>query len=151
MTLVNKGRLRIGGGGYIGRNSKITAIYDLSIEECVYIGSNCTIEVDGVIEAEVMIANNVGLVGRRDHDVIGTGSTAFRATTVRQDESLSLPTTVKKGAWLGFGSIIMSGVTVGERAVVAAGAVVTKDVEPRKIVAGNPARVIGDVDHGKSR
>jgi acetyltransferase-like isoleucine patch superfamily enzyme len=44
--------------------------------------------------------------------------------------------------WLGYGSMIMSGVGIGDGAVIAAGAVVTRDVEPYSIVAGNPARLI---------
>lgn len=46
--------------------------------------------------------------------------------------------------WIGYRSLIMPGVNIGEGAVVGAGAVVTKDVNPYTIVAGNPARVIGD-------
>jgi acetyltransferase-like isoleucine patch superfamily enzyme len=47
-------------------------------------------------------------------------------------------------AWIAYRAIILPGVTIGEGAVVGAGAVVTKDVPPYKIVAGNPAKVIGD-------
>ena len=53
---------------------------------------------------------------------------------------------IKRNAYIGAGAIILPGVTVGEFAIVAAGAVVTKDVPPRTIVAGVPARVIGNVD-----
>jgi len=49
---------------------------------------------------------------------------------------------VKKGAWIGANAIILNGVTIGENAVVGAGAIVTKDVEPFTIVGGNPARLI---------
>ena len=49
---------------------------------------------------------------------------------------------INGGAWIGFNAIILKGVTIGERAIVAAGAVVTKDVPPHSVVAGNPARVI---------
>lgn len=45
--------------------------------------------------------------------------------------------------WIGYRAIILPGVTIGEGAVVGAGSVVTKDVEPYRIVAGNPARIIG--------
>ena len=53
---------------------------------------------------------------------------------------------VKRNAYIGAGAIILPGVTVGEYSIVAAGAVVTRDVPPRTIVAGVPARVIGKVD-----
>lgn len=52
------------------------------------------------------------------------------------------PVQINAKAWIGFNAIILKGVTIGEGAIVAAGAVVTKDVEPYSIVAGNPARLI---------
>ena len=52
------------------------------------------------------------------------------------------PTKIKKGAWITPGCIILAGVTIGENAVVGAGSVVTKDVEPYTVVAGNPAKII---------
>ncbi len=58
----------------------------------------------------------------------------------------ALPITVGHLAWIGAGAIILPGVTIGEGAVVAAGSVVTKDVAPRMIVAGNPAREMRSVD-----
>lgn len=56
------------------------------------------------------------------------------------------PVVLGRGCYLGAACLVLPGVTVGERAVVAAGAVVTKDVPPAKVVAGVPARVIKDVD-----
>jgi maltose O-acetyltransferase len=58
----------------------------------------------------------------------------------------ALPITVGNYAWIGAGAIILPGVTIGDGAVVAAGSVVTKDVAPRMIVAGNPAREVRSVD-----
>ncbi len=52
------------------------------------------------------------------------------------------PVHIGKNAWIGVGAIILPGVTVGGNAVIAAGAVVTKDVEPNTIVGGNPAKFI---------
>lgn len=52
------------------------------------------------------------------------------------------PVHIKSRAWIGVGAIILPGVTIGENAVVAAGAVVTKDVAPNTIVGGNPAKFI---------
>jgi len=53
---------------------------------------------------------------------------------------------IKRNAYIGAGAIILPGVTIGEYSIVAAGSVVTKDVPPRTVVAGVPARVIGTVD-----
>jgi len=54
------------------------------------------------------------------------------------------PVTIGDRVWIGYRALVMPGVSIGEGAVVAAGAIVTKDVEPYTIVAGNPARQIGD-------
>lgn len=56
------------------------------------------------------------------------------------------PIVVEDYAWIGAGAIVLPGVTIGKGAVVAAGAVVTRDVAPRTIVAGNPARFLRGVD-----
>lgn len=59
--------------------------------------------------------------------------------------------TIQKGAWLGVGCVILPGVTVGHGAIVGANAVVTADVPPLEVWAGNPARFIKKVsDYGKS-
>lgn len=57
----------------------------------------------------------------------------------------TLPVHIKKGVWIGAGAIILPGVTIGEYSVVAAGAVVTRDVTPFTVVAGVPAKVIKKV------
>ena len=56
------------------------------------------------------------------------------------------PILIKKKAWIGARAVILPGVTVGEGAVVASGAIVTKDVPPRTVVGGNPAKVIKYLD-----
>ena len=59
------------------------------------------------------------------------------------------PIIIKKGAWIGAGAIILQGVTVGEFSVVAAGAVVTKDVPPYTVVAGVPAKAVKNIPTDK--
>lgn len=58
-----------------------------------------------------------------------------------------LPVKICDRVWIGFNSIILSGVTVGENAVVGCGSIVTKDVAPYSVVAGNPARIIRKLEH----
>ena len=83
---------------------------------------------------------------------------SFRVTVVVHDDARRMdgtrpgagdgtvaPVILKRGCYLGACCLILPGVTVGEEAIVAAGAVVTRDVPPRKLVAGVPARVVKDV------
>lgn len=60
-------------------------------------------------------------------------------------DSIKKPVYIKRGAFIGVNAIIMPGVTIGECAIVASGAVVTKDVSDFAIAGGNPAKIIGDI------
>jgi len=55
------------------------------------------------------------------------------------------PVTIGRNVWIGRGAVLLPGVTIGDHAVVAAGAIVTKDVPAAAVVAGNPARVVRDL------
>ena len=134
--------VKFGANVYIGKGCSINGIYDLTFGDNVYIGKNVTIEVEGEIGSGVLIANNVGIVGKRDHDVFENDLPAFFARGVREDRSLSYKTVLEDGCWIGFGAVVMSGVRIGRNAIVAAGAVVTRDVPPGIVVGGNPAKVI---------
>ena len=116
----------------VGKNSKIDSF--VYIEEGVIIGDNCKIRPFVFIPTGVTIEDNV---------FIGPNVTFTNDKYPRsQGEWKLLPTTVKKGASIGANTVIIPGVTIGENAVVGAGSVVTKDVQPNNIVAGNPAQVI---------
>jgi acetyltransferase-like isoleucine patch superfamily enzyme len=117
----------------IGRNCKIDAF--VYIEEGVVIGDNCKIRpfvfipTGVIIEDDVFVGPNVSFTNDKYPKARG--------------EWKLLRTTVKKGASIGAGSVILPGVTVGENAMVGAGSVVTRDVPSNTVVAGNPARIIG--------
>ena len=110
------------------------------------IGARCKISSHSFICEGVVIEDEV-FVG---HGVMFTNGLLPQATN--EDGSLQrdgdwecTPTLVRRGAAIGSNATIVCGVTIGERALVGAGAVVTRDVPDHAIVAGVPARVIGDV------
>ncbi len=124
-------------GCKIGDNCKIAAFVE--IQKNVSIGDKCAIEAfvfipSGVtIEDEVFIGPNV------------TFTNDLKPRAVNPDWK-EIPTTVKKGASIGAGSTIVCGITIGKKAMVAAGSVVTKDVDDNTLVAGNPAKKIKKID-----
>lgn len=99
----------------------------------VFINHDCSfLDIGGItIEDEVLIGPKVSII-TEDHPL---NPAERKALTVK-------PVVIKRNAWIGAGVIILSGITVGENAVVAAGAVVNKDVSANTVVAGVPAKVI---------
>lgn len=136
--------VKVGHRFHVGPGSVLWAPQSLEIGNDVYVGKNVTIEVDGLIGDGVLIANLVGIVGRQDHDKYQIGTNIRRSRWVADHpEDLSEATVIGSDVWLGYGAIILSGVSIGESSIVAAGSVVTKDIPPNSVVAGNPARIIG--------
>jgi acetyltransferase-like isoleucine patch superfamily enzyme len=104
----------------------------------VFINQNCTMyDLGGIdIGDDVMIGPNVSLI-TSGHPLPPSRRRAF--VTAK-------PIVVERNVWIAAGATIIGGVTVGENAVVAAGAVVTRDVPPNSLAGGNPARVIRSID-----
>lgn len=128
-------------GCSIDDNSKVGAFVE--IQKGVTIGKNCKISSHTFICEGVHIEDNV-FVG---HGVMFTNDLFPRATN--EDGSMQteadwkcIETFVKKGASIGSNATILCGITIGENSMVGAGAVVTRDVPPNTIVAGNPAKPI---------
>jgi acetyltransferase-like isoleucine patch superfamily enzyme len=133
----------IGKNVHIGLGSIISATRQLKIADDVYIGKYCTIACDGTIGRWTSIANNVGIIGRNDHDHRQIGTPIRWATHVEEREQTPNDVVeVQEDVWIGFGAAILSGVTIGRGSIVGAGAVVTLDVLPYTIVSGNPAKVV---------
>jgi acetyltransferase-like isoleucine patch superfamily enzyme len=123
-------RAVLGAGSVVGRGSAVDN--DVTIGERVRIQSNCYITAFSTIEDDVFVAPGVTLtnddtMGRHGPDYELRGATLRRACRV------------------GGGSVLVPGVEIGEEAFVAAGAVVTKDVAPRTVVMGVPARAVREV------
>ena len=128
-------------GCSIDDGSKIGTFVE--IQRGVRIGKNCKISSHSFICEGVHIEDNV-FVG---HNVTFINDRFPRATnedgSMQTDADWSLEETrIKTGASIGSSVTILCGITIGEGAIVGAGSVVTKDVPPRTIVAGNPAIVI---------
>ena len=135
----------VGARFHLGAGSVLWAPRSLSVGRDVYVGKGCTIECDGQIGNNVLIANRVGIVGRRDHDYRAVGVSIRQAPWVGDEpERLSTPVVIADDVWVGYGAIVLGGVTLGRGCVVSAGAVVTRDVPAYSIVAGSPATAIGE-------
>lgn len=130
-------------GCSIGDATKVGAFVE--IQKGATIGARCKISSHTFICEGVAIEDEV-FIG---HGVMFTNDLFPRATNddgSLQDESdwQVAPTRIRRGASIGSNATVIAGVTVGLRALVGAGAVVTRDVPDHAIVAGVPARVIGD-------
>lgn len=131
-------------GCSIGDETKIGAFVE--IQKNASVGKRCKISSHTFICEGVTIEDNV-FVG---HSVTFINDSYPRATNNGQLQTEAdwkvEPTVVKKGASIGSGSTILCNVSIGEGAIVGAGSVVTKDVAPGCIVAGNPAKVLRHLD-----
>jgi len=127
--------LSCGTGTYIGHNVEIFPNC-ISIGHNSFIGSNCWLHSQARIGNYVMLAGQVSIVGG-DHkyNVVGV-------PMINAGRDTNKPVTICDDVWVGHRAIIMHGVTIGQGAIVAAGAIVTSDVEPYAIVGGVPAKKI---------
>lgn len=124
------GGVKIGTECYIGDGTRIWSSSSVTIGDRVLIAHNCNIfdNTTHPIDAE-----------ERHDDFI---SICLKGEWNEYETTYSAPVTIKDDVWIGCGSIILKGVTIGEGAVVGAGSVVTKDVPPYTMVGGNPAKAI---------
>ena len=126
-------------GCAIGDNTKVGSFVE--VQKNVLIGQNCKISSHTFICEGVQIEDNV-FVG---HNVTFINDKYPKATNQSGDMQTEqdwevVNTYVKKGASIGSSATILCGVTIGENAIVGAGAVVTKDVKPGAVVLGVPAK-----------
>jgi acetyltransferase-like isoleucine patch superfamily enzyme len=130
-------RVTIGDDVVVGRGSLVendTTIGALTkIQAHAYITAYSTLEED-VFIAPCVVTTNDNFMGRTE-----------------QRHALIKGPTIRRGARIGGGAVLCPGVEIGEEAFVGAGAVVTKDVPARKLVVGNPARVLRDVPNEELR
>lgn len=135
-------------GCEIGDKTKVGTFVE--IQKGVKIGKRCKISshtfiCEGVtIEDDVFLGHNVTFI----NDLLPRASTASGVPQADGDWTC-IGTRVKRGASIGSSATLLCGVTIGENAMVGAGSVVTRDVPPNTVVAGNPARVIRTLTPGE--
>ena len=128
-------------GCEIGDDVKIGTFVE--IQKGARVGNRCKISshsfiCEGVqIEEEVFIGHGVIFI----NDLYPRATTA-EGTLQTDVDWTCVPTLVKQGASIGSGATILCGITIGKRATIGAGSVVTKDVPDDAVVAGNPARIL---------
>jgi len=137
-------QVQIREGANIGENcilgKGVYVDFDVSIGSNVKIQNGCFVFHGATLEDGVFLGPGVILTNDKNPRAINTDG------SLKKDDDWNVGrTTIKKGASLGAGSIILPGVTVGEFAMAGSGAVVTKDVPPHAIVVGSPARIMGFV------
>jgi len=115
------------------------------IENDTTVGAGTRIQADAYVTAYSTLEEDVFIA-----PCVVTTNDNFMGRT-EQRKALMKGPTIRKGARVGGGAILCPGVEIGEEAFVGAGAVVTKDVPPRKVVVGSPARVLRDVDENELR
>ena len=110
---------------------------EIRVGRNVFVNQNCTFYDLGGLEIgdDVMIGPNVSLI-TAGHPV---------EPSQRRNATIGKPIVIEKNVWIAAGATVIGGVTVGENSVVAAGSVVTRDVPPNALVAGNPASVIRSI------
>jgi acetyltransferase-like isoleucine patch superfamily enzyme len=125
-------------GCSIGDSTRIGPFVE--IQRDVRIGANCKIQSHAFICSGVTIEDGVFV----SHGVIFVNDRFPRATVAGRLQTEAdwelLPTIVERGATLGSGALVLGGIRIGHGALVGAGAVVTRDVEPKQTVVGSPAR-----------
>lgn len=124
----------------------------IQIGDRVHIGKSHLVAADSiVIEDDVLISWNVTINDHNSHSINWAERlddvTDWHIGTKDWSNVAVRPVVIKKRSWIGFNSTILKGVTVGEGAIVGACSVVTKDVPPYSVAAGNPAVVIRWLEH----
>lgn len=138
----------IGYNFHAGRNVFLWAKKSIKIGNNCYMGRNSQIECNATIGNNVLIANNVTFIGKYDHCYQQIGVSIRYASQVQDSDydwlELDREVIVGDDVWIGYGSIVLSGVKIESGCIIAAGSTVTKDTDPYGIYVGVPAKRISD-------
>ena len=130
--------IRIGNNVFIGANTVLDCATRIELEDDVLLSYDCLV-------LDSNNHSNDARVRRNDLPDVKYGR------AYNWDSIPSRPIRICRGAWIGARSIVLKGVTIGEGAIVGAGSVVTKDVAPYTMVAGNPARLIKQLEAARAK
>lgn len=142
--LSNPSMIAVGNGVLIRKGARLEVVGKMDGITKLFIGDGSAIQFYfhcGAAES-VTIGKNVLIAGRvyiTDHDHVYDGDLE---NTRNSPELRSAPVVIEDNVWLGEGCVVLKGVTIGKNAVIGANAVVTKDIPPRSVAGGIPARVI---------
>jgi maltose O-acetyltransferase len=135
-------QLQHGSNLLIGWGSIISPVKFIRMGENVFIGKNCSVTTSRSGRSKIIIGNDVMIAERVQ--IIG-GNHSIERTDIPmnvQGEGKQGAIVIEDDVWIGSSVIVLTGVTIGKGSVVGAGTVVTKNVEPYSVVAGNPAKLI---------
>ncbi len=133
LYITKNGRINIGDNFYLGQNSMIGSEKNVTIGNCVIISNDVRIYDNNNHPISPKARENMSLNG-------------FSNDNWAWHHSSIAPVVIEDNVWIGQFSSILKGVTIGKGSIVATRAVVTKDVPPYSIVAGNPAKVVKQID-----
>jgi len=163
-TLISPTNLDFTGNGsiHLGSDGRLNARFSTRLPDaCITVGDRCFISSGVVIVAagsitignDVLIADGCYISDNDGHSLdwkIRRQDVTNRNQGVKQWDDIGIaPVVIGNDVWIAPRCVILKGITIGDGAVVAIGSVVTKDVPPRVLVAGNPARIVkqlGDPD-----
>lgn len=128
------GKISIGTNSYIGAETNIMAKYSVCIGKCAIVSNN------------VMICdNNNHPTDPKQREKMSL-SGGFHSSLWSWEYADGKPIVIEENVWIGRQAIVLKGVTIGRGSIVAMGAVVTHDVPPYSVVAGNPAKVVKQLE-----
>lgn len=133
-------RVRLSGKPNIGFSDRAGVRPELVVGPDTFIGHNCGFSIARSVRigSHCLLASGARVLDFDGHPLDARGRRAGSAAGPYD----ARPVTIGDDVWVGSGAMILKGVTVGDRAVIAAQSVVTRDVPPDTVVAGNPARVV---------
>lgn len=150
----NSQKISIGENCHLRGNLQVFAYGgSITFGNYCYLGENSYIWSGDKVEIgnHVLISHQVNIIDSNSHEIDaierqqGYKHILTNGHPKEKGNIETAPIIIKDHVWISFGAIILKGITIGEGAVVAAGSVVTKDVAPFTLVAGNPARLIKEL------